>query len=61
MQFERLVSLAENTATGVLCEAWSAPADDVLGVKSGKRPMTIREVGALAEVHGMKLEDILAI
>lgn len=61
MQFENVVALARNTPTGALCEAWGASRTAVLSRKRGERPMTIREVGALAEVHGMKLLDVLSI
>lgn len=59
--FERLESLLLETSIGELCEAWGLGAEAVLGVKKKERPMTIREVGALAELYGMKLQDILAI
>lgn len=59
MHFERAIQLAAATPVGVLCEAWDTSSDDAAGAKQSKRPMTIREAGALAEVHGLKLEDIL--
>lgn len=61
MQFERVVDLAKATPTSVLCEAWGASAEDVNTCKQGERPMTIREAGALADVHGLKLLDVLAV
>lgn len=61
MHFERAIQLAAATPAGVLCEAWGASLSDVAEIKQSKRPMTIREAGALAEVHGMLLEDILSI
>jgi len=61
MQSERLVALARDTSASDLCEAWKLHHKEVEHVKSGKRPMTIREVGALAELHGMLLGEVLAI
>lgn len=61
MQFERLIALANDTPAGHLCEAWGVHHGAVMSIKKGERPMTIREVGALAEIRGMKLADILAI
>jgi len=59
--FERVTNLAIATPTGVLCEAWGSTPEHVAERKSAGSPMTIREVGALAELHGMKLEDVLSI
>lgn len=61
MHFERAIQLAAATPVGVLCEAWGASPSDVASATQSKRPMTVREVGALAEVHGMLLEDVLSI
>ena len=61
MGFERLVALARDTPSGTLRDAWGVHADSVESVKKGKRPMTVSEVGALAEVHGRTLADVLAV
>ena len=61
MRFQAVVELANATPTSVLCEAWGESADDVLSRKRGERPMTIREAGALADVHGLKLLDVLPV
>ena len=61
MDSERLVAQARDTPTGALCEAWGVQADSVQGVKNGERPMTIREVGALAELRGRTLADVLTL
>lgn len=61
MQFDRAVKLARDTPTSVLCEAWGASPVEVFSRKSGERPMTIREAGALADMHGLKLLDILPV
>lgn len=61
MQFERVVGLARETPTSVLCAAWGISPDEVISGKKGERPLTIREAGALADVHGLKLLDVLAV
>lgn len=61
MQFECAATLARNTPTGALAAAWGVGEDVALSAKSGERPMTIREAGALAELHGLKLLDVLAV
>ena len=61
MPFERAAALARATPTEALCDAWAANSSDVLSCQKGERPMTIREVGALAEIHGMKLLDVLTL
>lgn len=60
MGFERAVKLANDTPTSVLCEAWSASRDAVDARKRARTPLTIREAGSLAELHGLRLEDVLA-
>ena len=61
MDFESIVALARDTPDSDLRAAWGTSPAATTSRKTGKRPMTIREVGALAELHGMKLPDILAI
>jgi hypothetical protein len=61
MQFQQVIEMVKSTPTDALCAAWSATTADVLDCKNGERPVTIREAGALAELHGMKLLDILAV
>ena len=61
MQFENVVELARSTSTSALCDAWGEDASVVIACKRGERPMTIREVGALADMHGLKLLDVLAV
>lgn len=61
MQFERVVELARDTPISVLREAWGVTTSEVMSRKSGERPMSIREAGALADLHGLKLLDVLAI
>ena len=59
MLFARVTQLANDTPSDVLCRAWGVGPDEALALKQSKRPMTIREAGALAEVHGMELADVL--
>lgn len=61
MQFEQVASLAGKTTTGALCAAWETTPADVIDCERGKRPVTLREVGALAELHGLKLLDVFAV
>jgi hypothetical protein len=61
MQFQHITTLASDTPTETLSRAWGTCQDDAMAAQKGKRPMTIREAGALAELHGMKLEDVIAL
>lgn len=61
MQFDHAYALARQTPAAALSEAWETGEESALHCAHGKRPMTIREAGALAELHGMKLLDVLAV
>jgi len=61
MQFQTVVKLAADTPTMALCEAWGATPEYVAERKSAGSPMTLREAGAVAELHGLLLEDILPV
>lgn len=61
MHFERVARLANETPTGVLCEAWGAVPEYVELCKMGVRNMTVGEAGELAAIHGLTLPDILAV
>jgi hypothetical protein len=61
MRFQRVVDLATATPTSVLCEVWGESSEYVVSRKRAEHPMSIREAGALAEVHGLKLLDILTV
>lgn len=61
MEFKQVMQLARDTPTRALCEAWGASAGEVTSLKKGERPMTIRQAGALADLHGKQLLDVLAI
>ena len=59
--FENAYAVASTTPTEALTGAWGMCETCATRCKHGKRPMTIREAGALAELHGLKLLDILAV
>lgn len=59
MRFQRVLELANNTPSCVLCEAWGASSEDVDARKRARTPLTLREAGSLAELHGLRLEDVL--
>ena len=59
MHFQNVFKLAADTPSGVLCDAWGVSPREASELIQNKRPMTIREAGALAEVHGLLLEDVL--
>lgn len=61
MGFERAVKLANDTPTSVLCEAWGASPEYVASRKRADHPMSLREAGDLAELHGLRLLDVLAV
>jgi hypothetical protein len=61
MRFQRVIELANNTPTSVLCEAWGESPGYVESVKRAEQSLSIREAGDLAEMHGLLLEDILSV
>lgn len=61
MEFERVLNLVHRTPTGALCAIWGASPEDVDARKYAETPLTIREAGSLAELHGMTLLDVLAV
>ena len=61
MRFQSIVELANATPTSVLCEAWGESPGYVVSRKRSEHPMSLREAGDLAEVHGLKLLDVLSI
>lgn len=60
MEFKRVTQLTNATPTGDLCKAWNLTAEDVDARKRAETPLTIREAGSLAELHGLTLEDVLS-
>lgn len=60
MEFARVLDLAEETPLGALCSAWGRSPEDVDARKRAETPLTIREAGSLAELHGLRLEDVLS-
>ena len=61
MKFERAATFANDTPTPTLRAAWGLDDADVISRQKGEHPMTVREVGELAFLHGMRLQDILAV
>lgn len=61
MQFVRLETLVNSTPTEALCATWGLSPEDVDARKSERTPLTIREAGSLAELHGLGLEDVLSL
>jgi hypothetical protein len=59
MHFQRVLELANATPTSVLCEAWGESPEHVTSVKRAERDANLREAGDLAELHGLRLEDVL--
>jgi hypothetical protein len=59
MHFGTVIALVNATPTGELCEAWEVTPEHVALRKSGESPMTLREAGDLAALHGLLLEDVL--
>ena len=61
MHYARAIQLAAITPTVALCKAWNLSAEDVDARKRAETPLTIREAGSLAELHGLRLEDVLTV
>ena len=61
MEFKRATELTNATPTAALCAAWGIATEDVDARKRQETPLTIREAGSLAELHGLKLEDVLPV
>lgn len=61
MEFERVKALTKATPTAHLCAVWGIPAEDVDARKRAETPLSIREAGSLAGLHGLKLEDVLSV
>lgn len=61
MEFGRVLDLAYDTPMASLCAAWGASPEDVDARKHAETPLSIREAGSLAELHGLRLEDVLPI
>lgn len=61
MRFQHVTELANSTPASVLCEVWGESPEYVASRQNSEHPMTIKEAGDLAEVHGLKLEGVLAV
>lgn len=57
----KILALAQSTDTTDLCLAWGLSRASVMARKNGERPLTVKEVGALAYLHKMTLAGILSI
>lgn len=53
MNLEGVTALARNTPMDALCAAWGIKEEAVRARTSGRRPMSIRELGGLADIHGV--------
>jgi len=61
MHFQRIKELVNATSTATLCAAWGMDHEGVDARKHAEIPLTIREAATLAELHGLRLEDVLAV
>lgn len=61
MPLARIVELANATPTATLCQAWGVSPEYVASRKQADTPMSIREAGDLAEIHGMTLLDVFSL
>lgn len=61
MEFKRVTDMTNATPTEALCAAWNLNTEDVGARKRQETPLTVREAGSLAELHGLRLEDVLPI
>lgn len=61
MNQDPVITLARRTPIDVLCVAWGCSDKEVGPRLDGREPMTVREAGDLAAIHGLKLEDILRV
>lgn len=61
MHFERITELTKTTQSSLLSEAWGESKAYVELRQREEAPLTIREIGALADMHGLKLADLLPV
>ena len=57
----KILALSRSTDTKELCVAWGLSHSAVLARKKGERPLTIREVGALAALYDLTLPGVLSV
>jgi len=60
LRFHKVLELARDTPDDVLRVAWGCAPEEVSAVKRNERPMSVRELGALAEVHRLTLLDVVS-
>lgn len=56
-----MIALLKATPTTSLSLLWGMSQSAVRARKKGEQPLTIKEAGLLAQMHGMNLEHILAL
>lgn len=55
MNLDAVLTLARHTPIADLCEAWNLSPATVQTRLYGLRPLTIRELGGLADIHGTEV------
>ena len=61
MNQDPVIALARRTPIDALATAWGCTDKEVGPRLEGREPMTIREAGDLAALHGMTLDRALAL
>lgn len=56
-----MVALLQAAPTTALASLWGISPSAVRARKKGEQPLTIKQAGLLAQMHGMNLEHILAL
>lgn len=56
---EIILALARSTSMDELCTLWGLSERSVVALLNEKRPMSIRELGALAGLHKIRTSDLL--
>lgn len=57
MEENQILILARSIDIKALCEAWGLSAEAVRSRLTGKRDLTVREVGAMAKILGVRTHD----
>lgn len=58
---EPMIAILQSTPTNSLAELWGMSPGAVRARKKGEQPLTVKQAGLLAQMHGMNLEHILAL
>lgn len=56
-----MIALLQSTPTISLAALWDMSLSAVRARKKGEQPLTVKQAGLLAKMHGMNLEHILAL